>query len=184
MVNDDDQSGMFEKNGPPRIVTITRNHKPFNHRNRKGRNRIFDEEISMISFDDGTTSATVEKFYSRFHPVVWMLLMFMSISLHSRYTELVQERREANAKRHDTSKRQVLESGRRNGEKSPDLSGIVMSLIEPMKDENSSESIDISIADTEKPLGGGHTSTNEFSQDASQIFLQKQDTNLTQMNSY
>jgi hypothetical protein len=129
---------------PPRIVTIA---TPFRgqSRSKKHRGIIRDEDISMLSFaDDGETSSTSERLYSKYHPIIWMLLMFMALTLHERYKDLFISEDETKNRSASTTidvlPQQVPEQHDFH-KGSPDHSNLVISLTE-QKGESTAEQID------------------------------------------
>ena len=74
---------------PPLVVSIPHTSRTFESSTRRGAGRSLgrEDEISMISFES-TSVSTANIIYSKYHPIIWMLLMFMAVSLHARYVEL------------------------------------------------------------------------------------------------
>jgi hypothetical protein len=129
---------------PPRVVTFA---TPFRgqSRSKKHRSLIRDEDISMLSIaDDGETSSASERLYSKYHPIIWMLLMFMALTLHQRYKDLFgyedENQNRSVLSTMDEFPQQVPEQlDFHKG--SPDHSNLVISLAE-QKPETTAEQID------------------------------------------
>jgi hypothetical protein len=123
----------------PRVVTIPLSSPPSTpsrYRSRRGGVAAADEISHMTVYDRSTWSDTV---YYRYHPIIWMLLVFMAVGLHTRYQTLFNEQDGTpgpvmfSSNRDDHIQRQT--SGVDSGENPSDLSSLVMSLIQSEVEE-------------------------------------------------
>jgi hypothetical protein len=123
---------------PPRVVTIPLSFRPSTPRRyRSRRGNAVADEMSHITVDDRSTWS--ETVYYRYHPVIWMLLVFMAVGLHNRYQTLFNEQDGTpgpaafSSNRDDRIQRQT--SGVDSGETPSDLLSLGMSLIQSAVDE-------------------------------------------------
>lgn len=115
---------------PPKFVTVQ--HLLVSAR--KARNRVVVvDEVSHMTVDDQSTWS--DTMYYRYHPIIWMLLMFMAVGLHNRYQMLFNEQDPTAPAASFTLKAddhvQRRTSGPESGIRTTDMSGLVMSLLDP-----------------------------------------------------
>lgn len=125
---------------PPRVVTIKKGSmSPTVGDRRQEESPPYYDDISQISIDDPSSwSATM---YYRFHPIIWVLLMLMSVGVHSRYQTLLNEPAltilsKLDGTRHRQTSELSSREVRHSTDTGTDLSSLVISLLRPADEDD------------------------------------------------